>query len=391
MDGVATVGVTTAFSREDHIHPSDTSKAAVVHNHTASQITDFAEATDDRVASLLVAGSNITLTYNDPANTLTVASTGSGSGGMAIGGAVTSGTDKSVLFVNGGGLLAQDNANFFWDDPNNILTIGNGLNFGSARAFYKIPNGSGDNWFAGAAGNLSVSGASNFAFGPSAMASLTTGNYNSAAGVFAMERITSGSFNFAYGISAARNLTTGSSNVALGGFALSTSTTGSNNMAIGDNTLASLTGADGRNVAVGSQAGFSLAGAGAVELNTIIGYLAYGNATSGAYNTIIGQFAGRNITSGVNNTLIGSWRGPSAAMSHVIALSEGDWGSGSVTPKADYGYSNSGWTFVGTTKAGAPAASDLSSGSFSVIDDTSGGATWLVFNKAGTIRKVQLT
>jgi hypothetical protein len=44
----------------------------------------------------------------------------------------------------------------------------------------------------------------------------------------------------------------------------------------------------------------------------------------------------------------------------------------------------------GFAKAGAPAAGDLPSTTFAVIDDTSGGATWLVFNKAGTIRKVQL-
>jgi hypothetical protein len=56
-------------------------KAPIVHGHTASQITDFAEATDDRVAALIVAGSNITTTYNDTANTLTIASTASGGGG----------------------------------------------------------------------------------------------------------------------------------------------------------------------------------------------------------------------------------------------------------------------------------------------------------------------
>jgi len=39
---------------------------------TASEVTDFSEAVDDRVNSLLVAGTNITLTYNDVANTLTV-------------------------------------------------------------------------------------------------------------------------------------------------------------------------------------------------------------------------------------------------------------------------------------------------------------------------------
>ncbi len=53
-------------------------------NHTgtqaASTISDFSEAVDDRVASLLVAGTNITLTYNDAANTLTVDAAGGGSG-----------------------------------------------------------------------------------------------------------------------------------------------------------------------------------------------------------------------------------------------------------------------------------------------------------------------
>lgn len=38
------------------------------------------ERVDDRIASLLVAGANITLTYDDNSNTLTVASTASGGG-----------------------------------------------------------------------------------------------------------------------------------------------------------------------------------------------------------------------------------------------------------------------------------------------------------------------
>jgi len=41
----------------------------------------------------------------------------------AIGGTVTGGTDGSVLFI-GSGVLAEDNANFFWDDTNNRLGIG---------------------------------------------------------------------------------------------------------------------------------------------------------------------------------------------------------------------------------------------------------------------------
>lgn len=45
----------------------------------ATAVSNFSEAVDDRVSNLLVAGANITLNYNDVANTLTIASTTSSS------------------------------------------------------------------------------------------------------------------------------------------------------------------------------------------------------------------------------------------------------------------------------------------------------------------------
>lgn len=51
-------------------------KAASSHSHIASSIVDFAEAVDDEVASLLVAGANVTISYNDVGNAITIASTG---------------------------------------------------------------------------------------------------------------------------------------------------------------------------------------------------------------------------------------------------------------------------------------------------------------------------
>jgi len=48
----------------------------------------------------------------------------SGGGSMAIGGTVTSGTTGSILFINPTATLAQDNANFFWDNTNKRLGIG---------------------------------------------------------------------------------------------------------------------------------------------------------------------------------------------------------------------------------------------------------------------------
>ncbi len=46
------------------------------------------------------------------------------SGSMTIGGTVTSGTAGSILFVDAGPILAQDNSNFFWDLANHRLGIG---------------------------------------------------------------------------------------------------------------------------------------------------------------------------------------------------------------------------------------------------------------------------
>lgn len=51
-------------------------KADSGHSHTSNFITDFGEAVDDRVSSLLVAGSNITLSYVDGSQTLTISATG---------------------------------------------------------------------------------------------------------------------------------------------------------------------------------------------------------------------------------------------------------------------------------------------------------------------------
>lgn len=45
-------------------------------------------------------------------------------GGIAIGDAVTGGTQGSVLFIDPAGVLAQDNANLFWNNANNFLGLG---------------------------------------------------------------------------------------------------------------------------------------------------------------------------------------------------------------------------------------------------------------------------
>lgn len=60
----------------------------------------------------------------DAKGRVTAAANGSSGGGMAIGGAITSATGGSILFVDGSGNLAQDNSNFFWDGSNHRLGLG---------------------------------------------------------------------------------------------------------------------------------------------------------------------------------------------------------------------------------------------------------------------------
>lgn len=95
---LSTVNLTDLTDAGDsvlHYHAGDRARANHTGSQAASTISDFAEAVDDRAAALIVAGANITATYNDAGNTLTIASTASGSG-------LTDG-DKGDITVGGSG------------------------------------------------------------------------------------------------------------------------------------------------------------------------------------------------------------------------------------------------------------------------------------------------
>jgi hypothetical protein len=68
---------------------------------------------------------------------------------LAIGTVVSGGTPGSVLFIGAGGTLAQDNANFFWDDAQNALVLGHNVAQSGAVFNAYRPSDNTVLWFAG--------------------------------------------------------------------------------------------------------------------------------------------------------------------------------------------------------------------------------------------------
>jgi hypothetical protein len=100
--------VTSGTGRGEELTPSD-----------VRTLISFDESVDDRVSALLAAGANITITYNDASNTLTIAST---SGGLSGTGSV----DNAALRADGTGNATLQNSAWVINDnltasPNNTV------------------------------------------------------------------------------------------------------------------------------------------------------------------------------------------------------------------------------------------------------------------------------
>ena len=108
----ATANATDAALRDRSTH-SGTQLAATV--------SDFSEAVDDRVAALLVAGSNVTITYNDAANTLTLAATPAGGGGGDVVGPASVADNALARFDLATGKLIQGSPALL--DDSGVLTL----------------------------------------------------------------------------------------------------------------------------------------------------------------------------------------------------------------------------------------------------------------------------
>jgi hypothetical protein len=94
LDGKAPTVHTHVISDTTGLQTALDGKAATTHGHVAADVTDFSEAVDDRVGALLVAGTNVTLNYNDASNSLTINASGS-----------VADTDKGDITVTSGGTV----------------------------------------------------------------------------------------------------------------------------------------------------------------------------------------------------------------------------------------------------------------------------------------------
>lgn len=269
-------------------------------------------------------------------------------GGLAVSGNVSGGTVTpsgmtlgSVYFAGAGGVMAQDNANFFWDDTNNRLGVGTAIPGYAVdvAGFVNVNTASGykqggttilhhdstlfNTSVGQLAGNIAaVTGNLNTALGYNALAVNTNGLENVAVGAHALAVNTTGANrNTAVGCNALKLNTTGINNVAIGSNAMPNNTSGLNNVAIGRTSLnANTTG--NTNVAIGPSALRDNNGTGNFGLgNNALATNTTGNnnvaigdsamrfmtaATGGSGNTAIGSSALRDITTGSNNIALGS-------------------------------------------------------------------------------------
>ena len=215
-------------------------------------------------------------------------------------------TPGSVVFAGPGGLLSEDNPNFFWDDTNNRLGLGTttpneqleltgnmrmpattattGIIYRDGDTFIHNFGGTSSTYVGRNAGNLTNTGTNNAGFGLNALSSTTTGFSNVGLGPSALE-----------------DNDTGSRNTAVGDNAMTGNNSGSNNVAVGTNALTNNVSADA-NTALGTQA---LEDNTTGASNTAVGALALTNATTGSNNIALGRAAGDNLSTGSTNIFIG--------------------------------------------------------------------------------------
>jgi hypothetical protein len=269
MNGTATPGSSTSYTRADHVHPSDTSRLPC----SGGTLTGHLQGTSATFTGGIMSQTNFTAPSMALSNCLQV----------------TNGVSAGSFSGNGSSLTnlgAIANCNTYIGCQAGLSSSGSHNTYLGSKTGQTVTGWC--NVFIGSGtGNGGVSGCSNIAIGASTSGSLTSGCGNISMGASTTPSNTTGRDNIAIGNAASFNNVSGSCNVALGINSLSLNT-GSFNMGIGNHAMSTKTSGD-CNIAIGSQ-----------SLSII----------SGTGNIAIGVRAGCALTGGNNNIYIGhSWTG----------------------------------------------------------------------------------
>lgn len=118
-------GIPATFAPSAHTHPQSevtnlvtdlAGKAPTSHTHVSTAITDFQEAVEDLVGTSVIAGSNVTVTYNDTTGKTTVNATASGG--------TPAGATTEIQFNNAGAFGATDKLTYTYASNVGTLKVG---------------------------------------------------------------------------------------------------------------------------------------------------------------------------------------------------------------------------------------------------------------------------
>lgn len=270
-DGVASAGTSTFYSRADHVHPTDTSRAPLNTPSFTGNVTIggtlIVQAGSSAIPSISPTGDNNTGIFFPAADTIAF-----GEGGI------------EVMRINSSSQVGIGTTN-----PTAKLEVVGGGSFSSDLVVNGLKIGKG-------AGSI----ASNTAIGASALAANTSGLYAVAVGDQSLSSNTTGSDNTALGYRTLQNNTTGSNNVAVGSKALQLGSSGSDNIAVGVNSQQG--GGNGSsNISIGS---YTLSAVAGLD-NVGIGHIAANLMTTGNRNVAVGARALQGTTTASDNIAIG--------------------------------------------------------------------------------------
>jgi hypothetical protein len=302
-------------------------------------------------------------------------------------------TNGSIPFIFGG-VFADNNANFFWDNTNNRLGIGTTSpeetldvsGIAKATSLTSTDDSSINTLNVGLGGG-SVS--TNTSIGKDALLNATSSSpNNTAVGFQALKAASNGSRNTAIGYDALLSMTSGGDSTAVGALALGNSTTGSDqNTAIGSTAMSSNTTGSFNSALGVSTLNLNTTG----EKNTALGYnaLYYNNGSNNigiGFRSGIRQADDSNLTSPESSIYIGNEaKGYDDNDSNSIVLGSSAVGAGENT--AVIGNTSLGDVYFGSssgaanTHAKAMYLGNSSTPGCIVMGDSDGsGVTYLTAN-----------